>query len=94
MLLGMAEKACLLNFITVKMFRSSAGNDGGSRRTSVAAGAGYLARSSGKWRFEVEVVEAKGFASVGVAGTNFSEQYVGADEASWPARFRQAPDIT
>ena len=42
-----------------------------------------LHRSSGKIDFELEVVKAAGELSVGIAGTNFRGEYVGADAMSW-----------
>jgi hypothetical protein len=47
-----------------------------------AAGAGYLARSAGKFCFEVEVLKAQGEALIGVAGTNFRGTAVGGGEAT------------
>jgi hypothetical protein len=49
----------------------------------VAAGAVYEGRWSGKWHFEVEVLEARGDAFAGIAGTNFRGATVGGDEAAW-----------
>lgn len=55
-------------------------------------GTPYLSLSAGKFYFEVEVLEAKGFIIVGVAGTNFGcgksgghERAVGGDNMSWGA---------
>jgi hypothetical protein len=70
-----------------------------SRGDYVAAGAGYLGRSAGKWYFEVEALQAEGIARVGVAGTNFRETALGeGKEASWAVNsrgfivHRHAPD--
>ena len=49
----------------------------------VVVGMPGLHRSSGKIDFELEVVKAAGELSVGIAGTNFRGEYVGADAMSW-----------
>ena len=49
-----------------------------------AAGAPHLGNAAGRVWFEVEVVQAKGRALVGIAGTNFNGfPTVGTDAASW-----------
>jgi len=57
----------------------------GRRRGSWAAvGAAHLCHATGRVWFEVEVVEAKGRALVGIAGTNFNgTATVGTDPVSW-----------
>ncbi len=50
----------------------------------VAVGAAHLCTTAGRVWFEVEVVEARGNAMVGVAGTNFiGNTTVGTDSTSW-----------
>ncbi len=62
------------------------GEEGGSGKDWVTAGAGYAGRSGGKWFFEVEVLDAVGYATVGIAGTNFRgaiRAEIGTDELAW-----------
>jgi hypothetical protein len=59
--------------------RTGPGGSGGF----VAAGAGYLGRSAGKWLFEVEVLQAQGHARVGIVGADFRLTKIGGDEGSW-----------
>ena len=47
------------------------------------AGLPFLTRGEGKFYFEVEACEATGALFVGLVGTSFGGEYVGADEASW-----------
>ncbi len=48
------------------------------------AGAMHLSYATGRVWYEVEVVEDKGFAIVGIAGTNFRDNDVGIENnASW-----------
>ena len=50
----------------------------------MSAGAAFLCQAAGRVWFEVEVVEAKGGALVGFAGTNFrNNSTVGTDALSW-----------
>ncbi len=49
------------------------------------AGAAFLTAADGKYYYEVEVLDARGWLFVGFAGTNFSPQCsrVGDDSFSW-----------
>ena len=54
-----------------------------SQQRWMSAGAEHMCASAGRVWFEVEVLAASGYMTVGFAGTNFRGEQLGGDERGW-----------